>query len=322
MDVTGRDPIRLPAEVAAAGGSFIRANRADPRELHGALGGGADLVVDCLCYTAADARRLVPLTRDVTSVVMISSRAVYVDGAGDHVNSEKVPVFDRAVTEAQPTMLPSDADPNSREGYGANKVAAEQVLLDSGQPVTVLRPSRIHGAGAKRPLEWVFVKRVLDRRPAVLLAHGGAGADHPTAAANLAALVEVVAADPGRRILNCADPDVPTAREIARTIATHLGHTWDEVLLDDADPEWLGRHPWDTRPPFILDPTAAADLGYVPVGDYAATVVEELDWLVAGATGVGERGGARLPAGLDEEFFAASFDYAAEDVFRAGCAAR
>jgi|GEM_PF-3600227 len=160
---------------------------------------------------ADDARRLVPLTRDVTSVVMISSRAVYVDGAGCHVNSHQVPVFDRPVTEAQPTVVPSDADPNSREGYGANKVAAEQVLLASGQPVRVLRPSRIHGAGAKRPLEWVFVKGVLDRRPAVLLADGGAGADHPTAAANLAALVEVVAAAPGRRILNCADPDVPTA---------------------------------------------------------------------------------------------------------------
>ena len=118
-----------------------------------------------------------------------------------------------------------------------------------------------------------------------------------------------------------SDPDVPTGLEIARTIANHLGHTWDEVLLDDTDPEWLGRHPWDTRPPFVLDLTAAADLGYVPVGDYAATVVEEVDWLVAGATGVGESGGARLPAGLEEEFFSASFDYAAEDAFRAGGAA-
>ena len=72
-------------------------------------------------------------------------------------------------------------------------MAAEQVLLDSGAPVTVLRPSKIHGAGAPRPREWVFVKRVLDRRPAVLLARG-AGIDHPTAAANIAALIEVVAA--------------------------------------------------------------------------------------------------------------------------------
>jgi hypothetical protein len=44
-------------------------------------------------------------------------------------------------------MAPSDIDCNSREGYGANKVAAENVLLDSGMAVSVLRPSRIHRTG-------------------------------------------------------------------------------------------------------------------------------------------------------------------------------
>src|SRR6185437_4529957 len=69
------------------------------------------------------------------------------------------------------------------EGYGTNKVAAEQVLLDSGLPVTVLRPSKIHGPGTRQPREWVFVRRVLDGRPVVVLAHQGAGVDHPTASA-------------------------------------------------------------------------------------------------------------------------------------------
>ena len=64
--------------------------------------------------------------------------------------------------------------------------------------MTVLRPSKIHGPGARRPREWVFVKRVLDRRPVVLLARRGSGVDHTTAAANIAALIEVAAAKPGR----------------------------------------------------------------------------------------------------------------------------
>lgn len=42
-------------------------------------------------------------------------------------------------------MAPGDMDYNSREGYGANQVAAEHVLLDSGLPITVLRPSKIVG---------------------------------------------------------------------------------------------------------------------------------------------------------------------------------
>jgi nucleoside-diphosphate-sugar epimerase len=207
-------------------------------------------------------------------------------------------------------MAPSDVDYRSREGYGANKVAAEQVLLDSGHPVTVLRPSKIHGPGAAQPREWVFVKRVLDRRPAVFLARRGEGADHTTGAANIAALIETVAARPGRRILNSADPDAPNGLEISRTIARQLGHVWDEVLLDEGADETLGRHPWDRWPPVVLDMTAAAELGYSPVGDYATTVAEAVDWLVSAASG-GE-GAENLPA-PDDPYFAPMLDYAAED---------
>ena len=53
----------------------------------------------------------------------------------------------------------------------------------------------------------------------------------------------------------------------------------------------------------MLDTSAAAELGYVPAGDYATTVAEEIDWLVASG-GEGR---------IDEEFFAPLFDYAAED---------
>jgi hypothetical protein len=111
----------------------------------------------------------------------------------------------------------------------------------------------------------------------------------------------VVAARPGTRILNCADPDAPNGLEISRVIARHLGHDWEEVLLDGDE---LGGHPWDVLPPVVLDTTAAAELGYVPAGDYASTVAEEIDWLVSAPPATG-------------------FDYTAEDRFlvsRAACA--
>lgn len=300
VDVTGRDRAHLPADIAAAGGTFVAVDRDDSDQLRAAFGDGADLLVDCICYTAADATRLLPLARNAGSTVMVSSKAVYVDDAGNHSNSDVAPSFAGPVRETQATVAPSDIDHRSREGYGANKVAAERVLLDSGCPVTVLRPSKIHGEGAAPPREWVYVKRVLDRRPAVFLAHRGAGGDHTTAAANIAALIETVAAKPGARILNSADPDAPNALEISRTIAKLLGHAWDEVLLDD---DSLGGHPWDKLPAFVLDLTAATELGYTPAGDYAATVAAEVDWLVSG-------GGAPAP---DDPFFVSYFDYAAED---------
>jgi nucleoside-diphosphate-sugar epimerase len=224
-----------------------------------------------------------------------------VDEDGNHSNSPTKPNFSGPVAESQPTMAPGGGDYMTAEGYGANKVAAEQVLLDSGAPVTVLRPSKIHGPGSRQPREWVFVKRVLDRRPAVFLAHRGAGVDHTTAAANIAALIEVASQSPSARVLNSADPDAPSALEIARTVARHLGHTWEEVLLDN---DALGRTPWDTPHPIVLEMTAARELGYEPTGDYAATVADEIDWLVSGDE----------PApGPDDEYFARFFDYAAED---------
>ncbi|MCX4811218.1 NAD-dependent epimerase/dehydratase family protein [Streptomyces sp. NBC_01239] len=310
VDVVGRNPAHMPPELTDVGGKFIAADRADQGQTQAALGAGADLLVDCLCFTAADARSLLPLAANSVATVVISSRAVYVDAEGNHVNSDVPPHFATPITEAQPTLPPTtDIDYRSREGYGANKVAAEQVVLESGLPVSVLRASQIHGIGASPAREWAVVKRVLDGRTALLLARRGVGGVHTTAAANLAALIETVAHRPGTRVLNSADPDAPSALEICRTIAGHLGHEWEEVLLDDTAPAGLGRTPWDSPHPIVLDTSAATALGYRPAGTYAATIAPALDWLVDAA-----RDG-QPPS--DADYFAEYFDYAAEDAFLA-----
>ena len=58
--LTGRNPDRMPDAVAAAGGSFVAADRGDQDALRAVVGSGVDLLVDCVCFTAADARRLLP----------------------------------------------------------------------------------------------------------------------------------------------------------------------------------------------------------------------------------------------------------------------
>jgi nucleoside-diphosphate-sugar epimerase len=298
----------MPNELSAAGVRFHAADRYDASSLRQLVGDGADLLVDALCFTEAHAQQLIPLLGRVTATVMLSSKAVYVDDEGSHSNSDRAPRFTAPISESQPTMQPGKSDHTSREGYGENKVAAENVLLDSGHSVTVIRASKVHGAGAARPREWMFVKRVLDNRPAVFLAAGGRGIDHTTAAVNTAALIECTAAVPGRRILNSADPDAPSGREIARVIARHLGHRWEEILLaDDAEPG-LGRHPWDARPPIILDTRAALSIGYTPVGTFAQTVAAEVDWLIGAAQA------GRAPT-AEDPFFAPLLDYTAEDAY-------
>jgi nucleoside-diphosphate-sugar epimerase len=315
VDVTGRDVAHVPEELLRRGVTFLRANRDVPSELSAAMGDGADLMVDCICYTASNAATVLPLVRDATSSVMISSKAVYVDDAGHHSNSAVAPRFKGPILESQATVAPSAVDHRSPDGYGASKVAAENVLLDSGLPVTVIRPSKMHGAGALRPREWVFIKRALDRRPALFLANRGAGTDHTSAALNIAALIEVIASAPASRILNGADPDAPSALEISRAIARILDHEWEEVLLDGDAIGGLGEHPWDTPYPIVLDMTKAIELGYEPVGTFEETVRAEVEWLVAL---VSERASpVELPSGLDGSFFESSFDYAVEDRFLA-----
>ncbi len=310
VTVTGRDPVAMPPTLLEQGAVFVTADRNDDVTLHALLASGADLLVDAVCYTASDARGLLPFLDGVTSTVMLSSKAVYVDAEGRHSNSDDPPCFAEPIPETQATLPPGGGDHRTREGYGRNKVAAEQVLLDAGRAVTVLRPSKIHGAGARLPREWVFVKRALDGRVAVLLAERGEGVDHTSAAVNVAALIETVAFRPGSRVLNAADPDAPTALAISRAIAAHLGHEWHEVLLEHGEASGLGRHPWQAKHPVVLDTSAAAALGYEPVGTYAETVGRTVDWLVEAARGGAD---ADLVPGEHDGFFARFFDYDAED---------
>jgi nucleoside-diphosphate-sugar epimerase len=302
VEVTGREAQRMPPELSARGALFTASDRASAGDLRAVIGEGADLLVDCVCFSDDDARLLLPRLGDVASTVMLSSKAVYVDEQGRHANSLDRPVFDAPVRETNPTVAPGRGDPTSREGYGANKVAAENTLLDSGAPVTVLRLGKVHGVGASRPREWVFVKRVLDGRDWVLLADRGERVDHTTAAANAAALISTVARAPGSRILNSGDPVAPRTLDIARTVATHLGHEWEEVLLDpDVD---LGATPWDGS--IQLDLSAATALGYVQAGSFAETVTAELDWLLE----LADRGEAP-----NDPFFDRYLQYPPEDAY-------
>ena len=304
---TGRDERRFPAALATAGVGFVTSDRHDPDDLAHAIGIGADLIVDCLCYTAPHARQLLEHRRDVGSVVMLSSRAVYVDEQGRHVNSVEPPRFRGPVPETNPVVAPDESGHyNSADGYAANKVAAEQVLLDSGLPVSVLRLGLVHGIGGNAAREWFVVRRVLDGRRRIPLAHRGRSADHPTAAANLARLVITCADRPDTRVLNAADPDTPTAAEVVAAVAAACGRPIDVAELPHDAAAQLGWSPWAAWPPFLLDTSAADALGYEAVGTYAQTVRAQVRWLL--------RLDAEERNRLDHaRYFEGRFDYELDD---------
>ena len=160
--------------------------------------------------------------------------------------------------------------------------------------------------------EWYFVKRVLDERRVVVLAHRGESRFQPTSVHNLAELIRLAVERPGRRLLNCGDPDAPTVAEIGRHIAAAMKHEWSEVLLPGPPQNGVGDNPWGVPRPFVLDMNEAEfEVGYRPVTTYAKAVNETCEWLVSATEGKDWRevltGVARLYEG--------QFGYDAEDAF-------
>ncbi len=278
VDVTGRDSSRMPGELSESGVRFHQLERSDTSGVEGLVGAGADLLVDLVAYNAPDVRALLPAMASVESLVLVSSRAVYVDDSGRHVNGDDPPQFTGPLGEDRPTLAPAadDVDPFTREGYAPCKVAAELAALDSGLPVTVIRPSKVHGRWARNARTAGIVARMLRGDRTIELA-GADTIDHLTAARNAAALIETVAARPGRRILNAADPDTPTAEEIVGAIAVELA--WGGTIERVPTGTDRGRHPWQTR--MTLDSTAARELGVQPAGSGLGLLAEEVQWVLS-----------------------------------------
>ncbi|WP_380176889.1 NAD-dependent epimerase/dehydratase family protein [Kineococcus sp. DHX-1] len=274
---TGRSAERFPAVLRERGVEYLRSDRDDPAQVRAALGPGADVVVDVVAYTAAHARSVVAASSGLGSVVVVSSKAVYVDALGRHSNSDDPPDFGGPVSEDNPVLAP-DVTGNyaSREGYGRNKVAVEEVYRSAGVPVSVLRPSRVHGPGAAAPRETWVLDRVLAGQRVFRLPHAADAGNHPTAAVHLARLAVLCTERPAHRVLNSADPGTPTAGDVVRAVAAAAGVEVDVVDDPGGEPS-----PWSSWPPFFLDTSAAEALGYRPVGTHAGTVVTSVRDLLA-----------------------------------------
>jgi nucleoside-diphosphate-sugar epimerase len=268
----------LPEELKDRGVVLARGERSGS-VLEAAIGAGADVVVDVIPYTTADADQLVGLADRVGSVIAISSASVYVDDAGRSMDAatgaDDFPRLPVPVTEKQPTVSPG------ADNYSARKVAIEQRLLHAcPAPVTIVRPCAVYGVGARSLREWYFIRRVLDGRPRVVLPNAGRSVFHTTAAENIAELVRLAARAPGAGALNCGDPDPPTVGRIARTVAELMGHHWDEVHLPGPSADGVGESPWEAAHPVVLDMSyAAARLAYRPAVAYEQGLRRVCEWL-------------------------------------------
>ncbi len=300
----------LPEKLVEHGVRIAVLDRDNPGDLALALGSGADALIDTTAYDVGHACQLIAVQDSVGNFVVISSSSVYRDTLGrtlDEASQNGFPELPDPIPETHPTVDPGPST------YSTRKIAMERHLLDeSAAQVTILRPCAIYGLGSRHPREWWFVKRILDRRPAIPLAYGGVSRFHTTSVANIAALTRVVVERPGRRVLNIADPFAPSVADIAACIAQHFEYGDRIVGVDEQSyPPPVGRTPWSVPRPFVLDCRASLDLGYSPAATYADAVKPVCDWLVA-TIGDGDWKDrfpvlANYPRDL--------FDYAGEDEF-------
>jgi nucleoside-diphosphate-sugar epimerase len=311
VTVASRGERALPDELTGLT-QHVTVDRADAAALEQAAD-GADVLVDVIPFSPADAEQLLALGRRVGALIAISSASVYTDEEGRSLDEatgpDDLPRLPVPIPESQPTIPTGDAT------YSTGKAAIERALLErSTVPATVIRPCAIYGRGDRQAREWHFVKRVLDGRDVVVLAYEGKSRFHTTSSENLGELIRRCAERPGMRVLNCGDPDPPTLLEISRAIAAAMAHEWEEVLLPGEPGGRVGQTPWSVPDshPVVVDMSAAErEVGYRPVTDYRRAVGAACEWLVEATRGKDWRD--VLPS--HARYYGELFDYAAEDAY-------
>jgi nucleoside-diphosphate-sugar epimerase len=289
----------LPEGLAELGVQSVAADREDDAQLRASLGSGADVLYDSVAMHREHGEQLNALDGLVGSLVVISTASVYADDNGNAFDGEggELPRLPVPIPETQRTAEPGPAN------YSTQKAELEQTLLHGPLPATLIRACAIYGPGATNPRELFFVKRAFDDRRRVALAWSGESRFHTVAAANLAELIRLAAAQPGDRILNGGDPDPPSTLEICHAIGAALEYEFEPVLL----PADEFSNPWGVpaSAPLVVSMEAAErELGYRPVTTYPEAVKEACAWLV------GELESGRSWEG---SYIEASLDYAAED---------
>jgi nucleoside-diphosphate-sugar epimerase len=278
--------------------------------IHG-VGQPVDAVFDPTAYDRADAEDLLRARHSVGGFVVVSTAGVYAAADGRSLveaSQSGVGGSENPIDEQAPTVAPDDT------GYFTRKVAMEQALLASGAPISVLRPCAIHGAYSTHPREWWFIKRALDGRKAIPVAYGARSVFHTSSAAGLADLTVRCMETPKSRVLNVADDDALSVREIAQCIAEATGLDIRIAPFEGAPvgPAQVGSTPWSTEHAFVLDTAQARGLGWKG-GRYRDNVGTACRWALEiardGDWKAQFRGFGRY--GYDP------FDYAAEDAFLA-----
>ncbi len=203
---------------------------------------------------------------------------------------------------------PLVADPTEDE-KGYRIVRTEEAVFALHPDAAHFRYPYVYGPYQLVPREWCIVRRILDRRPHIILPDGGLTLHSFGYAENLAHAVLLAVEQPGAsrgQIYNCADGLVLSLRQVVEIIADALDHRWELInlpweLASPARP--LVMQPWTSHRVVDIG-KLCRELGYRDKVHPAEGLARTARWLVANPP---------TPGGMEEQVLQDPFDYAAED---------
>ena len=195
----------------------------------------------------------------------------------------------------------------SLDTKGYRIVLTEEAVLQHQPEASHFRYPFVYGPRQPVPREWLIVKRILDKRPHIVLPDGGLTLHHFGYSENLAQAILMSIDHPENclgQIYNAADQEVLTLRSVVELIAAGLGHEWEIVNM-----------PWELATPArplitqplpthrVLDVSKMErDFGYRDKVPAREAVVRAAKWLVENPLSEGQQSLLEDP-----------FDYASED---------
>lgn len=200
-------------------------------------------------------------------------------------------------------------DDPSQDGKGFRIARTEDLLFEAQPDATHFRYPWVYGPRQPAPREWSFVRRILDRRPHIIVAEDGLSLSSFGYVENLAHALLLAVDQPEKaagQIYNAADQEVLSIRQVIETIAQSMGHAW-EIVSMPWEIAWPARpfvaQPWTTHRVVSVG-KLEAELGYRDVVPPHEALARTARWLA---------GNPPKPGGPEEMVLQDPFDYVAED---------
>jgi nucleoside-diphosphate-sugar epimerase len=278
-------------------GSNIRefaGDRNDPESLARAVRAfRPDAVLDCILSDGSQARQLMHVLGGRTGrVIALSSQDVY-RAAGVLHHNEEGPLEPLPLTEESPVRTNSgvygrEATAMLKSIFGwltedYDKIPVERAILGDPELLgTVLRLPMVYGPADPLHRFYPVVKRIQDRRPAILLEErfacwrGTRGFVENVAGAIALAVDSPQAAG---RIYNAGDPDTLTEFEWTRAVGDAMGWDGRVICLPEGDMPPHLRAPYNFDQHWITSTQRIRDeLGYSEVVSRSEALRRTIEW--------------------------------------------